>query len=242
MIGLLMTWCSHGALVPVVARRKALRSRTPSSTCSPRQSKLIAIPAVQWWTERSRSGRINDYMDRERDDTRGGSRTRSRSLDATVVIALASVLVAVIYNGLQVRNTARQLDQSQSNLELSTRANTVSTFMEMHDRIVHAHIEMNKSILAYAADSSEANTVRVIDAITPLEGIVYALDHHYVPRGAAGLWRSYLVCDYETVRRGLRQNADSDAESGLALYVPTLARFARSHPVPIQECVFNLST
>jgi hypothetical protein len=65
--------------------------------------------------------------------------------------------------------------------------------MEMHDRIVRAHVEMNKSLLAYAADSSSDNTIRVIDAITPLEGIVYAIDHHYVPRGAAGLWMNYLT-------------------------------------------------
>jgi hypothetical protein len=161
-------------------------------------------------------------------------------LDATVVIALASVLVAVIYNGIQVSNTATQLDQSQQNLELSARANRTSTFMEMHDRIVRAHVEMNKSLLAYVADQSPDNTIRVIDAITPLEGIVYAIDHHYVPHGAAGLWMNYLTCDYNSVRQGFRQANDPGSESGLRTYVPTLARFAERHPVPSRECVFNL--
>ena len=170
-------------------------------------------------------------MNSEQDDTRGGSRRRSRSVDATVLIALASVLVAVIYNGIQV-------NQSQQSLALSARANRTSTFMEMHDRIVRAHVEMNKSLLAYKEDSSSDNTIRVIDAITPLEGIVYAIDHHYVPRGAAGLWMNYLTCDYNTVLQGFQQ-VDPGSASGLRTYVPTLARFAKRHPVPRGECVFN---
>jgi hypothetical protein len=139
-----------------------------------------------------------------------------------VLIALASVLIALVYNGLQVRNGARQLEQSQRSLALSSRANTFATLMQMHDRIVRADAATTKAILSYRAHGSTANAAAMINAITPLEGVVYALQHRIIPlAGANRLWTTYLVCDF--------RSAEKELGPTLAAYVPALAHFAARH-------------
>jgi hypothetical protein len=166
-------------------------------------------------------------------DAAGSGRT-SRFRDVTVLIALASLLVAVIYNGIQVSNTADQLEQGQRSLELSSRANQLATFMNMHDRIVRANAETDKSSVAVCravrcSGELEADNakLRVLDAITPLEGVVFALEHEALPAGTEEVWTNYAVCDYQTAKEVLGDLAD---------WVPNLADFAERHPVPQDQC------
>jgi hypothetical protein len=165
------------------------------------------------------------------------SHSRSRRWDAPVLIALASVLIALVYNGIQVRNSAHQLRQSQRSLELSSRADAFATLMQMHDRVVRADAATTKAILRTeafrrshkdrfddaTANAEGVNVAAVVNAITPLEAVVYALSHRVVPlAGAERLWTSYLVCDYLSAAKTVGPT--------LAAYVPQLARFAAQHP------------
>jgi len=163
-----------------------------------------------------------DAKEDEKDRT-GGVWWRSAGWNASALIALTSVLLALVYNTVQVRNSSRQLNQAQRSLELSSRANTFSTLMQMHDRIVRADAATSKAVLSYRAHASPAAATALINAITPLEGVVYALDHQIVPLpGANDLWTNYLVCDY--------RSAEQQLGPTLAGYVPELARFSARHP------------
>lgn len=193
-------------------------------------------------------------VDSEADEAAGGPRRRSRSLDATVLVALASVIVALVFNGLQIRNSAEQLDQGQRNLERSIRADEFTTFIEMHDRVVRTHDETLTSILAFlkvcqgdAAGECQGDrnefipaALEVLQDITPFEGVVYALERGVLPAEAAEVWTVYLVCDYRTAAREIISADLAGSGPGLAGYTPRLARFAREHPVRQESCPITL--
>ena len=195
-------------------------------------------------------------MDSEADEAAGESRRRARSLDATVLVALASVVVALVFNGLQIRNSAEQLDQGQRNLDRSVRADEFTTFIEMHDRVVRAHDETLTSSVAFLKlcrgddtgrcrgrpDMFVPAALEVLQDITPFEGVVYALERGVLPAEAAKVWTLYLVCDYRTAARELisANLAGSGGGPGLAGYTPRLARFAREHPVRQESCPITL--
>jgi hypothetical protein len=152
-------------------------------------------------------------MAHDENDTIATRQNRSRRWDASILIALASVLVALIFNALQVRNTARQFSQGQQSLAFTTLTN-------MSDRVTKADVATTKAVLdagltideetiREAAQNTESTAFRklattqaaLIAAITPLDGVVTALDSETVPvTGATELWTNFLVCDYREVR------------------------------------------
>jgi hypothetical protein len=167
-------------------------------------------------------------------------------LDAPVLVALASVLVALVYNGVQARDSAEQLQQGRDNLARSARADEFTTFMEMHDRIVRTDTETNESIVAYLeACGPEADpcfsrrgqlaALKMVRDITPFEGVVHALERGVLPAETGKVWTSYLVCDHRAVAR----LTAGTLGRGLASYVPRLASFARNHPVPKEVCLLG---
>ena len=177
-------------------------------------------------------------MDSNRDAAAAGSSRRVRSWDAPVLVALASVLVALVYNVVQIGNSANQLDQGQTTLkqgqqtlELSNTAQTLATFLQMHDRIVRAGAETFT-----AADTldkkgfTDANQIRLLNAITPLEGVVFALENGVLPDETGELWARYLACDYQLANEAIGNGFD------LAGWIPSLADFADRNPVDEESC------
>jgi hypothetical protein len=178
-------------------------------------------------------------VDSNPDPAAGGSRRRARSWDAPVLVALASVLVALVYNGVQASNSAQQLDQGQrtlrqgqNTLKLSSAAQTFTTFMEMHDHIVRSGAEIHKAALAFVEDSSDDNKLRLLNAITPLEGIVFALEGGVLPADAGEVWANYLACDYRLAKEAFGEP--------LSKWVPTLAAFSRRTAVRPELCPVHL--
>ena len=169
-------------------------------------------------------------MDNNPDAPADGSSRRVRSWNAPLLVALASVLVALIYNGVQASNTAKQLDQGQETLELSRQAETFATLMEIHDRIVRAGAETNNAAAALGDSPSYPELIRLLNAITPLEGVVFTLEEGVLPAGTERLWARYLACDYQLA------SAEKALGSGLARWVPKLSGFAERHAVRRRQC------
>jgi hypothetical protein len=188
-------------------------------------------------------------MAHDQDETTANRQNRSPRLNASILVALASVLVALVFNALQVHDTARQLNQGQQSLAFTTLTN-------MSDRVTKADVATTKAVLdalltiddetlQKAKKDEQAQTTNspalkkvataqaaLLAAITPLDGVVTALDSGTVPvAGATGLWTNFLVCDYREVRDEFKreQGGDFDAEAFDA-YVPHLARFNSRHP------------
>ena len=165
-----------------------------------------------------------------------------------MLVALASVLVALVFNALQVRDTARQANESQ-------RSVAFTTLMNMYDRIVSADhatttavsnavTRVSKEMIVKADEGDPSAGKRLLkaqqellDAIAALDGVVSALDNDVVPlAGARELWTNYLVCDYREVRREFERQGVS--VRGLEGYFPHLASFNERHPGP-RDCVLG---
>ena len=83
-------------------------------------------------------------VDSNRDAAAGGSGRRVRAWDAPVLVAPASVVVALVYNGVRASNTADQLDQGQRTLELDTEAQTFAACAQ----VARAGAEVNAAGVA----------------------------------------------------------------------------------------------
>ncbi len=173
---------------------------------------------------------MDRQVDNNPDAPADGSSRRVRSWNAPLLVALASVLVALIYNGVQASNTAKQLDQGQETLELSRQADTFATLMEIHDRIVRAGAQTNSAAAALGEDPSDPELIRLLNAVTPLEGVVFTLEDGVLPAGTERLWAKYLACDYQLA------SAEKALGGGLAQWVPRLSDFAERHAVPPERC------
>jgi hypothetical protein len=161
---------------------------------------------------------------------------RSRRWDASLLVALASVLVALVFKALQVHGTARQLNQSQQNLAFTT-------LMNMSDRIAKADLDTTNAALLRASNQEKKTATRQtasLAAIIPLEGVVAALERHVVSvAGARELWTTFLVCDYREVRDQLKEEQrDKFDLKAFNAYLPRLAGFNARHPGK-RECILG---
>lgn len=151
-----------------------------------------------------------------------------------MLVALASVAVALVYSTIQARDSARQVVISQRSLQLTAQANQLANLLDLHAKIVDADRRTTDAFLAVLEPGRQRiKTTRLVQAITPLEGIAYALKHDMIAiPGATALWKRYLLCSFYTARRGIGPTIDS--------YVPELARYAKTERLtlgPNRRCV-----
>jgi hypothetical protein len=154
--------------------------------------------------------------------------------NASVLVAVASVAVALVYSAMQARDSARQIEISQRSLQLSADANQLANLLDLQEEITDADRRTSAAFLALTEPGNQRRkTDALVQAVTPLEGIAYALRRGIIKiPEARALWRRYLVCAFYTARQGIGPTLDS--------YVPELAQFARSERTalgPDRQCV-----
>jgi hypothetical protein len=155
-------------------------------------------------------------------------------LDASVLVALLSVAVALVYSAVQAKDSARQLQLSQRSLELTATSSELSGVLDLHAKIVDADKATTAALQRVRATKSDPAAVsRLVQAVTPLEGIAYLVRHDRTGiSGATEIWKRYLVCAFYTARAGVGTTLDG--------YVPELARFAKAQQRtlrPDRKCV-----
>lgn len=152
---------------------------------------------------------------------RAAPRRRSR-VDWSVLVALVSVAVALVYNAVQARDTARQIDTSRRALALSAENARLANLLDLHRTITDRDLKTTRAFEVFRAHPrSPLVAINLVEAVTPLEGIAYALNHQLtgIPQ-ANGLWKRYLLCAFYTARAGVGTVLDG--------YVPELARYAHT--------------
>ena len=164
----------------------------------------------------------------------GGARRRGWRLDASVLVALFSVAVALIYSAVQAKDSARQLQLSQRSLELTTRNSELSGLLDLHAKIVDTDKATTTALQRVRALKYDPAAIsRLVQAVTPLEGIAYLMRHDRTGiSGATDIWKRYLVCAFYTARAGVGGTLDG--------YVPELTRFATTQQRtlgPDRRCV-----
>jgi hypothetical protein len=172
---------------------------------------------------------------REANEARGAPQPRRRALDASVLVGLLSVAVALVFSAIQSRDSARQLRLNQQSSALTATNARLSALFDLHAKIVDADKKTSDALqLVRATHNDPKSVAKLIEAVTPLEGIAYLLRHHQtgIP-GASEIWKRYLVCSFYTARAGVSLVLDD--------YVPELARFATAQQRtlgPDRRCLF----
>jgi hypothetical protein len=142
--------------------------------------------------------------------------------DAPVLVALVAVPVAVADNAIQARDNARLVENSQHALQLTVAGTRLANLLDLQAKIADADRRTNEAFAAASGRGQGPKQIgQLVQAVTPLEGIAYAIRHGLIaiPRASA-LWRRYLVCASYTARAKVGGTLDS--------YVPELARFAKA--------------
>lgn len=77
------------------------------------------------------------------DQERGGKRVR-RGRDISVAVAIVSLIAALVFNGIQVRNSAQQIQQNQRSLALQRKANDFQTLIAVSSTLEKSQAQMNQ--------------------------------------------------------------------------------------------------
>lgn len=134
-------------------------------------------------------------------DQERASKTVRRGRDISVAVAIVSLIAALIFNGIQVRNSAQQIKQNQRSLALQRKANDFQTLIAVSSTLEKSQAQMDQ-ILTRAHERSKdinspANVGGLIAALRPNESIAFALNHGLVDvPGAKALWGNLLYCNW----------------------------------------------
>jgi hypothetical protein len=157
---------------------------------------------------------------RDMGDAEGRKRSFSISRDASVAIALLSLIAALVFSAIQVRDSSRQSDQSQHSLALQQQANDFSTLMEVSSRLPSSHARLERLVARGQLRSTSTN-LGIVEALGPNEPIAFALNRGLVRiKGAHLLWGNTLLCNWEFAQQ-------SPYADRFPRYFPEFVRYAK---------------
>lgn len=168
------------------------------------------------------------------DQERGGKRVR-RGRDISVAVAIVSLIAALVFNGIQVRNSAQQIQQNQRSLALQRKANDFQTLIAVSSTLEKSQAQMNQ-INPRAKDiNSTANALGLVAALRPNESIAFALNHGLVDvPGARTLWGNLLYCNWRFAQGTMYSGRFPRYFPELVAYVH---RLQSSGPSKLRSCL-----
>jgi hypothetical protein len=182
------------------------------------------------------------------------ARRRPDRRDIPLIVAILSLIAALVFSAIQARDSAQSihqtkqsLDQTKQSLILQSRANDFQTLISVTSTLQRSHAQLIELILHRDNTWSKRPIgygVRLAEALRPNEPIAFALNHHLVAlAGAQELWGNLLVCNRQTVgyAEGMPPLSTRLERQEVAPVkdVPELVKYVtayeRSHPDPDEE-------
>ena len=149
--------------------------------------------------------------------------------DLSVMVGVASVIVALVFSALQLRSSSTQIRQGQQSLASQRKADQFQTLLEVSARLDASRSRMDQVLVASSKTEEDVLALRLIAALRPDESIAYALNHRLVRiPGAAQLWGNTLVCNWRFATRGIYGGR-------VRGYFPEIARYVRTAPSAIRS-------
>jgi hypothetical protein len=146
---------------------------------------------------------------------------RPAGRDISVVVAVLSLIAALVFSALQMRDSARSIDQSQRSLALQQRANDFQTLISVSTTLQRSHEQMTELILRGGGGAS--TSTRLVEALGPNETIAFSLNRRLVSMpGAETLWGNLLYCNWRMARGSTYGNR-------IPPYFPELARYVQTY-------------
>jgi hypothetical protein len=128
------------------------------------------------------------------------STKRHAARDLSVIVGILSLIAAVIFSAIQVRDSARSNEQSSRALELQRRATDFQTLMA-----VSATLQQSTAQIERAFDSVDVDHPPppgpLVSAMRRNEPIAFALNRGLVViPGAERLWGNLLYCNWRSIQ------------------------------------------
>lgn len=132
------------------------------------------------------------------DEPEPRSKTFRVGRDISAAVAVASLVAALVFNGIQVRDSAEQIKQSERSLALQRRANEFQTLIAVSSTLNKSQDKMNAIVSRTKKVKNEAEILGLVAALRPNEPIAFALNHGLVEiPGASAQWGNLLACNWQ---------------------------------------------
>ena len=149
--------------------------------------------------------------------------------DLSVVVGVASVIVALVFSALQMRSSAQQIRQGQDSLLLQRRAVQLQTLLDVSSRLDGSRNRMDAVLSNASKTTAHVTQLRLTAALRPNEPIAHAINHGLVRiPGAARLWGNTLSCNWRFAQQG-------KFGARLPRYFPELSTYVRRSPPAIRN-------
>jgi hypothetical protein len=133
------------------------------------------------------------------DDTRNPRQHKTR--DISVVVGIISLVAAVIFSAIQVRDSARSNEQSRRALELQQRSTDFQTLITVSTALQRSITEAEHALTSAGDDGEYPPVGPMLSAMRRNEPIAFALNHGLVViPGAERLWGNLLYCNWKYVQ------------------------------------------
>jgi hypothetical protein len=162
------------------------------------------------------------------DAPRRGQRT---TRDISVVVGVISLIAAVIFSGIQARDSARSIEQSRRALELQQRSTDFQTLMSVTSALQRSIAEVEES-LGPGGDNPPP-VAPMLSAMRRNEPIAFALNRGLVViPGAERLWGNLLYCNWRFIQA-------SPYRARFPRHLPETVRYVKKyeHERPNEDCL-----
>jgi hypothetical protein len=148
------------------------------------------------------------------------SRRQHSARDISVVVGVLSLIAAVIFSAIQVRDSARSNEQSSRALELQRRATDFQTLMAVSATLQQSVAEVER---AGSDDDHPPPVGPLLAAMRRNEPIAFALNRGLVViPGAERLWGNLLYCNWKNIQA-------SPYRARFPRYVPEIVRYVKKY-------------
>ena len=132
-------------------------------------------------------------------DADSSSTRQSATRDISVVVGVISLIAAVIFSGIQVRDSARSIEQNRRALELQKRSTDFQTLISVSSALQRSTAEVERSISSGGEDGPAI--APMLSAMRRNEPIAFALNRGLVViPGAERLWGNLIYCNWRFIQ------------------------------------------
>jgi hypothetical protein len=144
---------------------------------------------------------------------------RRTTRDISVVVGIVSLVAAVIFSGIQVRDSARSIEQSRRALELQQRSTDFQTLISVTSALQRSTTEVERA----GSKGSREALAAMLSAMRRNEPIAFALNRGLVViPGAERLWGNLLYCNWRSIQ-------GSPYRARFPRYLPETVRYIETY-------------
>jgi hypothetical protein len=132
-------------------------------------------------------------------DVKPASTRQRATRDISVVVGVVSLIAAVTFSGIQVRDSARSIEQNRRALELQKRSTDFQTLISVSSALQRSTAEVEQSIRRRGEHGPAV--APMLSALRRNEPIAFALNRGLVViPGAERLWGNLLYCNWRFIQ------------------------------------------